>query len=187
MYFERTQSPYAQAAGSILDVQGLGELGLWIRELHGPGSVHGHLQLLDDLGRAVFGRLAAPDVTATLDARRTGIAAPKRLNGVFFDPLCGPDGQRYWSVSDKRLGANVGKLMRIGLRLPVGGWLPLAVAVLISDFVCYGLARYLTTPIRRLLAASAEIANGRFDVKVDSGRRRDELGDLGRDFDRMAE
>ncbi|MFT4563733.1 MAG: two-component system sensor histidine kinase CpxA [Gammaproteobacteria bacterium] len=49
------------------------------------------------------------------------------------------------------------------------------------------LARYLATPIRKLQAATAEIAAGNYRVRVDMRGRRDELGDLGRDFDRMAE
>ena len=157
----------------------------------GPGGASGQLQLLDDAGRAVFGAPAAADITAAMAARDGGVAPPAMLKGVFFDPIYGPDGDRYWFVSDMRParhpGAHAGRLFRSGSRLPGIGGFRLAIAVLVSGVVCYGLARYLTTPIRRLQAASAEIANGNFSIRVDGGRRRDELGDLGRDFDRMAE
>ena len=36
-HFQRTQSAYAEAAGSILDTQGLGALGEWMSELEGAG------------------------------------------------------------------------------------------------------------------------------------------------------
>ena len=54
---------------------------------------------------------------------------------------------------------------------------------------CYLLSRYLTRPLARLGAAAANIAEGRLDTRVDPSltRRRDEIADLARNFDRMAE
>ncbi|MBU4275364.1 MAG: HAMP domain-containing histidine kinase [Proteobacteria bacterium] len=51
------------------------------------------------------------------------------------------------------------------------------------------LAWYLTKPIRRLRDGFAELAQGRLGVRLKKhmGRRRDELADLARDFDSMAE
>lgn len=51
-----------------------------------------------------------------------------------------------------------------------------------------GLAWYLTRPIRRLRAASRSLAGGNLQTRVSNemGRRRDEFGELGRDFDYMA-
>ena len=53
---------------------------------------------------------------------------------------------------------------------------------------CYGLARYLSAPIISLRTATQRLAEG--DLQARSGGqlngRRDELGELGRDFDRMA-
>ncbi|TDJ68008.1 MAG: HAMP domain-containing protein [Proteobacteria bacterium] len=190
-YFQRTQSAYAQAAGSILDTQGLGALGVWLGELQGPGGAPGRLQLLDDVGRAVFGRPPAADIVASLATRGPGVAAPAMVEGVFFDPIYGPDGTRYWFVSDMRLThptkAHAGRVLRLSLGRAGIGWFRFCVALLVSGAVCYGLARYLTIPIRRLQAASAEIANGNFTIRIDDARRGDELGDLARDFDRMAE
>ncbi|MFT4582500.1 MAG: two-component system sensor histidine kinase CpxA [Gammaproteobacteria bacterium] len=182
-YFKRTQSAYAQAASSILDSEGLDELRLWMIELQGPGGVDGRLQLLGDSGKAVFGSAPARDIRSALAERKAQVGPPSELNGVFFDPLYGPAGERYWFVSDmrgsRRLGAQpIGPALR-GFRLTV--------AILVSSLVCLILARYLATPIRKLQAATAEIAAGNYKVRVNMRRRRDELGDLGRDFDRMAE
>ena len=54
---------------------------------------------------------------------------------------------------------------------------------------CYFIGRYLTKPLHKLGVAAANIAEGRLDTRVDASltRRRDEIADLARDFDRMAE
>ena len=55
--------------------------------------------------------------------------------------------------------------------------------------VCYLLALYLTAPIRKLRQATQRFAGGDLQTRVASpvGHRRDEIGDLARDFDVMAE
>ncbi|MDA0822384.1 MAG: HAMP domain-containing protein [Proteobacteria bacterium] len=182
-YFERTQSAYAQAASSILDSEGLDELSLWMAELHGPGGVDGRLQLLDDSGEAVFGTPPAQDIRLALAGRKAQVGPPRKLKGVFFDPLYGPAGERYWFVSDMRGSKRLGALPHV----PAMRGFLFTVAIVVSSLVCLILARYLATPIRRLQAATAEIAAGNYKVRVNLRQRRDELGDLGRDFDRMAE
>ena len=60
---------------------------------------------------------------------------------------------------------------------------------LLGGLACYGLARYLTSPVAKLRAATRELANGNLSVRVGPtlGRRRDELASLAADFDEMAE
>ena len=55
--------------------------------------------------------------------------------------------------------------------------------------VCYWLARYICMPINKLGAAARQLADGNLKVRVGSvlGKRRDEITELGRDFDLMAE
>lgn len=74
-----------------------------------------------------------------------------------------------------------------GLHLPP---LPVVLAgLLVSLLSAAGLAWYIAKPIRQLRAAFEAAAEGRLDVQVGAGmgRRRDELADLGHDFDRMTE
>ena len=54
---------------------------------------------------------------------------------------------------------------------------------------CYGLARYLTSPVKKLRAATREFASGNLSARVGPtrGSRRDELVSLAIDFDEMAE
>lgn len=67
-------------------------------------------------------------------------------------------------------------------------WHLCILALGVSFFLCMILARYLVGPIRQLQMASRSLANGdlsaRTGAKVVS--RRDELGDLAKDFDYMA-
>jgi two-component system sensor histidine kinase CpxA len=54
---------------------------------------------------------------------------------------------------------------------------------------CYIISRYLTKPLDKLSEAAANIADGRLDTRADPSlrKRRDEIADLARNFDRMAE
>jgi len=65
----------------------------------------------------------------------------------------------------------------------------LLVVLVIATVLCWALARYLTAPVTRLRKATAALASGDLSVRVSPslGRRRDEIADLARDFDRMAE
>ena len=65
----------------------------------------------------------------------------------------------------------------------------LLVLLLTSGLLCYGLALYLTSPTVKLRRATRQLASGDLTTRVakSMGRRRDELADLGRDFDQMAE
>lgn len=58
-----------------------------------------------------------------------------------------------------------------------------------AGMVCYWLARYITTPIRKLQTAARRLAEGDLRVRVGEmvGKRKDEIADLGKDFDFMAE
>jgi two-component system sensor histidine kinase CpxA len=64
------------------------------------------------------------------------------------------------------------------------------VAVLtVAAIFCFVLARHIARPIDRLRLAARNIANQQLQTRVDGSvlERKDELADLGRDFDRMAE
>jgi len=92
-----------------------------------------------------------------------------------------PQGHKYFYVS---------RLPRVPL---VFNWRALAlrliVVSLIGGLLCWGLARYLTTPIRKLRGTTHEFADGNLAARVSSRlvKRHDEIGQLGRDFNQMAE
>jgi two-component system sensor histidine kinase CpxA len=72
---------------------------------------------------------------------------------------------------------------------PGTGLFVLALAVLVSGLVCYLLARYLTSDVGRLRAATQQLAAGDLSARAEAppGRRRDEIAQLVRDFNTMAQ
>lgn len=65
--------------------------------------------------------------------------------------------------------------------LPYYGWIVLLIALM-----CYGFARYLATPLRQLRQSVGRFGGGDLSHRVRSSRK-DELGDLAREFDCMAD
>jgi two-component system, OmpR family, sensor histidine kinase CpxA len=65
----------------------------------------------------------------------------------------------------------------------------IAVSILIAGLVCYLLGLYLTLPLKKLQSTVKALAEGDLDVRVspELAKRRDELAELGREFDHMAE
>jgi two-component system, OmpR family, sensor histidine kinase CpxA len=64
-----------------------------------------------------------------------------------------------------------------------------AVFLIIGGIFCWVISSYLTKPLDRLARAAASIAEGHLDTRVDASvkNRRDEIAELARNFDRMAE
>jgi signal transduction histidine kinase len=65
----------------------------------------------------------------------------------------------------------------------------LLMVLIVSSIACYLLSRYMTKPIIKLREAAKRLASGDLTVRVAPavGARRDEIGELARDFDIMAE
>lgn len=120
-------------------------------------------------------------------------------------PEAGKTAVRFTATStfSKGVGGSVGMASFAGpplrpLAFAVGsmdgggtGWelpLRLLAVFLTGGLVCYAMARYLATPAVSLQRATRRLADGDLSARVGTamGRRRDELADLGRDFDRMA-
>ena len=86
------------------------------------------------------------------------------------------------------LHPRLGLLLRPFERFPALALLWFAVAVLVSGSVCFYLAWYITHPIQQLQIATRQLASGDLSTRITKimGRRRDEIADLGKDFDHMA-
>ena len=75
---------------------------------------------------------------------------------------------------------------------PQHGWLPPPLPILAGSVVSLLfaalLAWYFARPIRNLRAAFESVAGGKLETRIGAsmGRRKDELADLGQDFDHMA-
>jgi two-component system, OmpR family, sensor histidine kinase CpxA len=82
--------------------------------------------------------------------------------------------------------AHAGFGYRSVLRLSLHDLLLFTVA---GGIFCYFISSYLTKPLHKLGDAAASIAEGVFSTRVDPSllKRRDEIADLARNFDRMAQ
>ena len=96
-------------------------------------------------------------------------------------PLTAPSGRRYIFIA------------RLAARSLAPPWefspSRVTVTILIAGLGCYLLALYLASPLKKLQSTVQAFAQGNLNVRVspELGKRRDELADLGRDFDNMAE
>lgn len=157
--------------------------------------------VIDDQGRELLGRpLPEPgavetetDTSKTLKNRshgRSGIVAEREV--------VSPEGDRYTIIVESPAVRSPFGILRYAKpftlppplrRDPRLLFLRLGIAILLSGMVCFWLAWYLARPIRRLREASRRLADGDLSVRVSRviGRRRDEIANLGRDFDHMAE
>lgn len=61
--------------------------------------------------------------------------------------------------------------------------------LVVGAIYCYFVSRHLVTPLNKLGAAAANIAEGRLETRTDPSlrKRRDEIADLARNFDHMAD
>lgn len=149
-------------------------------------SQHIRAFFFDDQGRELAGRSSPPwaqDLAKGIPVRPHGFPWSMMPNRFLSQSTIGQDGQRYTLAFDLPPGPRV----FFGPRGFPG--MGLLIAVLSSGLVCYVLARYLTGPIVRLRAATQQLAAGDLTARAGtvSLRRGDEIGELVRDFDAMAE
>ena len=73
--------------------------------------------------------------------------------------------------------------------LPGGVLVAIFLSSLLTSLLCAGLAQYITRPIVRLRDAAHAIARGNLEARagLSGSTRRDEIADLVKDFDKMAE
>jgi len=142
--------------------------------------------VFDPTGRELSGHRHIPPWIE--DMRRGGL-----LHHGWLDSLLPPrisrqaltlDGKRYTLVMELPPGPRL--FFGPGHQLPGLG---LAIAVLSSGLVCYLLASSLTRPVARLRQAAQSLATGDLTARTGAaaGRPGGEIGELMRDFDRMAE
>lgn len=160
-----------------------GEAAAW-KYLHAVHEArHVRLFIADEQGRDLLGRTPPPWVLrAQHGEMRTAESFWGRLRPQQFlrSSMTTADGHRYTQVIEL-------PPVPSGMFGPHG--LPIFVGILSSGLVCYLLARYLTSPIVRLRAATQKLAQGDLAARagMPESRRHDEMAELMRDFDRMAE
>lgn len=168
-----------QAVAAALEFGGVERVRDRLAERRRPR--HMTIYVVDDAGIDLLGRTIDPAEIkrARALARDAGDDAPARF-------ALSPDGRRHlvFVGADSRPWRG-----RPPRPEPLPAWVPLALGLLASLIFSAVLAWYLTRPVRHLRQAFAALAEGRLDTRVGTsmGGRRDEIADLGRDFDAMAE
>ncbi len=175
-YRDRLVHVLGRAGVEIL--QGSGEQALlrWRRDLE--QDLSGRLYLFDPHGKEFTGQHIPEHVQNRLTRRSDPANAQRRREGGRL--VVAELGKGYRAV------AFFPPRSKHRLFLPL--WLRALIAVTVTGLVCLALARWLTHPVRVVRDASRRLANGELSVRIaGSIRRRDELGALAQDFDRMAE
>jgi len=174
--------PNAQKAGDIYDQGGRATLLSYLQETEKSSGINA--VFFDENGQELSGRPAPAGanelVTKAVKSGDTEFNFAGR-NTLVAKPVATSQGNHYIYIAHiPRTPYNV-SLRTQGLRL-------LAV-LLTGGLFCYWLAWHLTTPLLKLRTTTNELAEGNLGARVTSklSKRRDEIGQLGRDFDLMAE
>ena len=168
-------------AAATLRHGGVEALRAWMNDVEFRRPVA--LFAVDDQGRDILGREVPP--TALASAREL-VESGDEGRGARRVSL--PSGENYLLFVTRAPGAPGARPMRPAPRPPIAPWELIVIGIATSLAFSVLLAWYLARPIRSLRWAFDAVAEGRLDTRVSSrmGRRRDEIADLGRDFDRMA-
>jgi signal transduction histidine kinase len=142
--------------------------------------------LFDESGAELTGRPAPPPPPAQETARRAAArgvivrGAPGERMFVAH-PVTAGSGRRYVLVDS--MGPRRGRFMD----QPLSQVLRILAALLTAGALCYLLARYIVSPVLKLRAVTGQVARGNLSARVSPllGKRRDELAEMGRDFDAM--
>ncbi|MDJ0749018.1 MAG: ATP-binding protein [Woeseiaceae bacterium] len=174
-------------ASAALQERGREGLTEWLKSLQGPASAL--IYVLDESGRDLLGRRLPPAAKLVLrrfDSPRFRRPPPRHEPGNLrparpFTQLVGPDNDVYTLFVMPPQGA-VGRWLS-----KRGGTGIVIIALLVSAIVSYLLARAISRPIRRFRESAVAIGAGNLDTRVSDqvGKRRDEIGLLAGDFDRM--
>ncbi|HKX30305.1 MAG TPA: ATP-binding protein [Blastocatellia bacterium] len=185
---ERTGSAlrlYAQTGVEVLEREGRDEADSYLKRLEGSPVIR--TALVDGKSQEVTGRMLAAGAQ-DLAAKAIRSGQPELtytgMTTLAAQPAFDSRGNRYVLIIELAGGP----LRWFSSPARPVYWRLLVVLVTAAVF-CYWLARYLASPVVKLRAATREVASGNLKARVGPaiGKRRDELADLGRDFDLMAE
>jgi two-component system sensor histidine kinase CpxA len=180
---------YAQAAGEILERGGSPALAAHLERVERQAQMRGFV--FDAQGREVSGRAAPPGAKELADrARRSSKSEFEFSSASTLAAQTMPGTAQPNSGNVLVVEVPGGPFSALRAVEPRARALRLIAVLLTAGIVCYWLARYLSAPIVKLGAAARRIASGDLTARVGARtgrRRRDELADLSRDFDLMAE
>lgn len=175
-------------ASAALESGGRNSLASWLRNF--PKTRGVTIYIMDDEGNDILDRPISAGIGRAFRRNREFLRVqessqdePRNLRRPRPLPhLVAANGDTYtFFVSNSRIPEAIWGSTDVRLLLFI-------FALLVSGIVSYVLATAIARPVRQLRHATVTLADGKLDVRVaDSiGKRRDEFGMLGRDFDTMA-
>jgi len=175
---------YAASAAQVFESGGARAADDFLHHLNDSSRIRA--VLIGDRSEHLAGDLANPDPELLAQATSTGQTQIEMRGGIAsaVAVVQGASGKRYLLAAE--LPRRAPGIFRGSVQQQLLRW---SLAVLISGLVCYTLTRYLTRPILRLRSAASDIAAGDFAARAAPAlaNRRDEMGELVRDFNQMAE
>ena len=174
--------PNAQRAAEIYEQSGPAALSAALLATEKSSGVSA--TFFDEAGKELSGRPVsekAQELTAKATETRD-IEFNFDVEGTLVArPVVSTKGDKYIYVAHIPRPPFQPSFQTLGLRL--------LVVLVIGGIFCYWLSRYLTTPLLKLRTTTNELAEGNLGARVSTklAKRRDEVGQLGRDFNSMAE
>src|ERR1700754_1106029 len=174
--------PNAQRAAEIYEQSGAAALTCPLPQTQKSSGVSA--TFFDENGKELSGRPAPPGagelIERAVESREIEFNFAGR-DTLVARPVVSSQGQRYMYVAHIPRTPFQQTLQPQLLRL--------LVILVIGGIFCFWLARYLTTPLLKLRTTTNELAEGNLGARVADrlAKRRDEVGQLGRDFNGMAE
>lgn len=175
---------YASSAAQSFELSGPQATGQLLQHLRQSSGVRATL-LNEDL-QPLVGEMDSHDAVLARNAKATG-QTQFLTRGDFADAAAlvqTPSGRQYVLIAE--LPRRTSGLFRGSASQQLLRW---GIAILISGLVCYALTLYLIQPVLRIRSAASSIAGGDFSARATPvlAHRRDEMGELVRDFNQMAE
>ncbi len=171
---------YAESAVQVYDSEGEQPFEEYVRRSQKEAGTE--IALFDANGKAMVSQFSSEVATVASEIQQTQqhvshVTGTGRL--TWGRPVVAPSGHIYIFVSRLRQPYVPRGLPRVGIVL----------SILAAGIISYLLALYLTSPLKKLKSVVQSFAEGNLDARVtpQMGGRRDELADLGREFDNMAE
>ncbi|HKY26875.1 MAG TPA: ATP-binding protein [Pyrinomonadaceae bacterium] len=180
---EATVKTFGETASETYEREGQSALGAYLDRIQNETGIR--IFLFNDQAQSLSNHRMPPVAIE---------AAQRALSITQTDPVMAPPFMAR-SITTQRGGryAVVAELPMRKRSGPVGhfteGILHMIGVSIVGALFCYWLARYLTSPVTKLRAATQQLAQGNLSARVGPaiGNRRDELAYLGADFDLMAE
>jgi two-component system sensor histidine kinase CpxA len=171
---------YAESAVQVYDSEGPQAFEQFVkRSLKEAGT---EIELFDGDGNSLTSptRAEASSVASEIKQTRQHISHVTAVGRMTWGrPVVAPSGRVFIFVTRLRQPY-------VFRGLPPWG---IGLSILAAGVISYLLALYLTSPVKKLKSVVQSFAEGNLDVRVapQLGSRHDELADLGREFDHMAE